>query len=129
MEGDRLPRVPGRASVSQLLTAGLLEEDQVRADGTVDEDVRSRAEAQYVASGPVSRPRRRPCSARTVRETCSARTVRETDRLKCCVCLQAERQYAFVPCYHLCVCEGCMARLSVCPLCRVPLQYARRIWL
>lgn len=119
MEGDRLPKVPGRASVSQLLTAGLLEEDQVRADCTVDEDVRSRAEAQYVASGPVSRPRR----------PCSARTIRETERLKCCVCLQVERQYAFVPCHHLCVCEGCMARLNVCPLCRVPKQYARRIWL
>ena len=41
---------------------------------------------------------------------------------ECCLCLDAPSTYTFVPCGHMCVCQGCYAHavtmLSTCPFCR-----------
>ena len=41
---------------------------------------------------------------------------------ECCVCMEARKTHAFVPCGHRCVCEGCadciMAASKECPVCR-----------
>jgi hypothetical protein len=36
----------------------------------------------------------------------------------CAVCLEHQARFVFVPCGHLCTCQGCSQRLSSCPLCR-----------
>lgn len=40
----------------------------------------------------------------------------------CCVCMDAERAHALLPCLHRCVCETCAALLlaqgAPCPICR-----------
>lgn len=46
----------------------------------------------------------------------------------CCVCLSRPKEYACVPCYHLCICEVCKPRLTACPLCRVPTDNIVKIY-
>ena len=41
----------------------------------------------------------------------------------CCVCLDAEKDVAFTPCGHVCICRSCLAKLpaaqrSKCPICK-----------
>ena len=38
----------------------------------------------------------------------------------CCVCQDAKKTHAFVPCGHKCVCANCAAKCETCPLCRTP---------
>tara|TARA_B110000858_G_scaffold22678_1_gene22859 strand:+ start:962 stop:1666 length:705 start_codon:yes stop_codon:yes gene_type:complete len=38
----------------------------------------------------------------------------------CVVCFEADKTHLSVTCGHLCVCERCSAKLSACPVCRVP---------
>jgi len=45
-----------------------------------------------------------------------------TDENACVVCLSEKREYAFLPCRHLCVCRHCVHYLEKCPLCRSPIQ-------
>jgi hypothetical protein len=41
---------------------------------------------------------------------------------ECVVCQESRKEYAFLPCGHMCVCEGCAASIQErdrnCPLCR-----------
>jgi hypothetical protein len=41
---------------------------------------------------------------------------------ECVVCKESRKEYAFLPCRHMCVCEGCAASIQgkdrKCPLCR-----------
>ena len=37
----------------------------------------------------------------------------------CVVCLDSRKQYAIVPCGHLCVCYDCAQQLEHCPICRI----------
>ena len=50
----------------------------------------------------------------------------------CIVCLQSKREYAFVPCGHLCICRDCsvcIANLdSRCPLCRCNATHVMKIF-
>ncbi|KAK3237668.1 hypothetical protein CYMTET_52277 [Cymbomonas tetramitiformis] len=51
----------------------------------------------------------------------------------CCVCLDAAREYAFMPCGHRCVCELCAESTmrstgALCPVCRRPVQGSLRIY-
>jgi hypothetical protein len=125
----RLPRGPRCASVSQLLVAGLLSEADIRADGSVNELSRVLAEAEYTRIFPPGRrgdaPPPRRARAAGARASDASRDALRT----CCVCLAAERQYAFVPCYHLCVCAACAVRVSRCPLCRGPKVDTQRVFL
>jgi len=45
----------------------------------------------------------------------------------CCICLARDREFAFVPCYHFCVCRVCSARVTRCPLCRDTPRGVQRI--
>jgi len=38
--------------------------------------------------------------------------------MKCCVCLDKNKNIIFNDCGHVCVCETCSAKVSKCPICR-----------
>ena len=42
----------------------------------------------------------------------------ESDDDECVVCLTNSKQYAVIPCGHLCLCKECSERLTNCPVCR-----------
>ena len=51
----------------------------------------------------------------------------------CVICLDEPRTHAFVPCYHRCVCEKCCRQVCAgasasCPICRVDIAQAVRIF-
>merc|ERR1711933_237273 len=51
------------------------------------------------------------------------RMVASDDDNECCVCLNAPKTHACIPCGHRCVCKDCASDLaskdpSLCPLCR-----------
>ena len=50
----------------------------------------------------------------------------------CSICLQAERDYAFIPCGHLCVCRDCAVCVactdSRCPICRRDSTHVMKIF-
>lgn len=47
----------------------------------------------------------------------SMRRVREEST--CCICMEAPRQVLFLPCRHVCCCEGCSHQLERCPVDRI----------
>jgi hypothetical protein len=52
----------------------------------------------------------------------SAEPADDDDRM-CVVCLVERKDHIFIPCGHLCACEGCAAAVNgqespVCPMCR-----------
>lgn len=51
----------------------------------------------------------------------------EEDKL-CVVCLDNTKQYAIVPCGHLCVCHDCSQHLVLCPICRIKKEDILRIY-
>ena len=127
MNPDDTPaRVPASVSITDLMMSGMLCEDDVRLDGTVNEVSRAIAEQEYlrhVASLP-----RRPQSAppRPASRTNRKATVR--DGQECCICLSKRRTHAISPCFHYCVCEGCVSQIEKCPLCRVVISSVHRIF-
>lgn len=50
----------------------------------------------------------------------------------CVVCFSKENDYAFMPCRHKCVCQGCAKatydRYRECPICRQPITSAKQIY-
>lgn len=46
----------------------------------------------------------------------------------CCICLNHPKEYAIVPCYHLCICKHCAKRVRACPLCRRDLNRVQKIF-
>jgi len=48
----------------------------------------------------------------------------ELEQQLCAVCKDAKKAVLFLPCQHLCVCEGCRGKLRPyrCPMCQVPVQ-------
>ena len=100
---------------------------------------------------PLRRPRveiQRPSTSRNAYETTAhvsrikclqKMTVDEEDSIKnlqkrqlkldaCCVCYGRTKSYAFVPCFHLCVCEECGRKLNRCPMCREPVKTIQKIY-
>ena len=56
-----------------------------------------------------------------------------SDEPLCCICLQEARDFAMIPCGHLCVCSACNTELVSrpqlrCPLCRTESTGTLRIW-
>lgn len=47
----------------------------------------------------------------------------------CCVCYARARDHVFQPCFHMCVCGTCAARLSTCPMCRSEVCSVHRVYL
>ena len=41
-----------------------------------------------------------------------------TDNLACVVCLDNCKEVLFMPCRHICMCEGCAENITDCPICR-----------
>jgi hypothetical protein len=50
----------------------------------------------------------------------------EAAKTECVVCLSAEPVMALMPCGHRCACAYCAASLRICPICRCPVQEAKR---
>jgi len=48
----------------------------------------------------------------------------ELEQQLCAVCRDAKKAVLFLPCQHLCVCEGCRGKLRPyrCPMCKEPIQ-------
>jgi hypothetical protein len=46
----------------------------------------------------------------------------------CVVCFEANKEVAFVPCGHLCVCLRCGKKMDLCPICRAPTQYILKVY-
>ncbi len=49
--------------------------------------------------------------------------------VECKVCLSTPAKVAFVPCGHVCCCEGCARQLNECPLCRAAIQRRMTVYL
>ncbi|XP_039417788.1 E3 ubiquitin-protein ligase LRSAM1 isoform X4 [Corvus cornix cornix] len=47
---------------------------------------------------------------------------------ECVVCMEQEPQTIFLPCGHVCCCQGCCERLHSCPLCRRDVAQRIRIF-
>ena len=49
---------------------------------------------------------------------------------ECVVCLSSKRTHAFVPCGHMCVCDGCAVLIKnrSCPICRMVSQQIIKIY-
>ncbi|XP_066418756.1 E3 ubiquitin-protein ligase LRSAM1 isoform X2 [Molothrus aeneus] len=47
---------------------------------------------------------------------------------ECVVCMEQEPQMIFLPCGHVCCCQGCCERLCSCPLCRQDISQRVRIF-
>jgi len=54
----------------------------------------------------------------------------DDDEQLCVVCMEAERSHVFIPCGHVCLCEGCATSQTwaECPVCRVAAQGVMRIY-
>jgi tRNA A-37 threonylcarbamoyl transferase component Bud32 len=52
----------------------------------------------------------------------------EAAKTECVVCLTAEPVMALMPCGHRCACAQCAPSLRTCPICRSPVQEAKRIF-
>lgn len=48
------------------------------------------------------------------------------ERSRCLVCMEKEREVAFIPCGHRACCQKCAGNLSVCPLCRARIDHRLR---
>ncbi len=46
----------------------------------------------------------------------------------CVVCLDAQRAFVLIPCGHLCVCDMCARSALSCPLCRIAVQSAHKVF-
>ena len=62
----------------------------------------------------------------------SADTAEDDDRM-CVVCLVARKDHVFIPCGHMCACEGCATEIKntdspACPLCRAPFALVNRVF-
>jgi hypothetical protein len=48
---------------------------------------------------------------------------------ECCVCSDARRSHAMIPCGHRCVCAGCATEnFSTCPICRAVVENVVEIY-
>ncbi|XP_062361534.1 E3 ubiquitin-protein ligase LRSAM1 isoform X2 [Cinclus cinclus] len=53
---------------------------------------------------------------------------RDEKKSECVVCMEQEPQMIFLPCGHVCCCQGCCERLHSCPLCRQDIAQRIRIF-
>lgn len=75
--------------------------------------------ASVVSSSPAARS-----FAAAVGGGCAA----EAQPNNCRICLDGEKNHAFVPCGHLCVCATCAAQCQTCPICRVHVKSILQIF-
>jgi hypothetical protein len=58
----------------------------------------------------------------------------EDDATMCVVCLVERKDHVFIPCGHLCACEGCATEITnmkdpTCPMCRAPFVSVNKVFL
>lgn len=46
----------------------------------------------------------------------------------CCICMAGPNDHVFLPCMHLCACEGCSKLVTLCPICRGPITESKKIF-
>ena len=56
----------------------------------------------------------------------------DTDMM-CVVCLVERKDYIFIPCFHMCACEGCATQIKntkspACPMCRAPFASVNKVF-
>ena len=44
------------------------------------------------------------------------------DEAECVICMAAEKDTVFVPCYHYYCCSTCAQHVKACPICRAPIR-------
>lgn len=141
-------------SVSTLYLLGFLGDGDVRDGGAVSASSRLRAEARYAEFlslpqptaprnderqvGGTARPRTAPSPAATaahVHRILVRRELPDPAALptassvgECCICYARPKEYACVPCFHLCVCAPCGQRVDRCPICRKPSERIQRVY-
>jgi hypothetical protein len=59
--------------------------------------------------------------------------VAEDDAAMCVVCLVERKDFIFIPCFHVCACEGCAAEIQntknpTCPMCRAPFTSVNKVY-
>ena len=127
-------------SVAELFLRGFLTDEDILPGGHITDSTRIRAERTYaeqVQHAP-HRNLRNPVRPSSERPGFRDRgTVSHVERLRvrrhvtdrdyvprpvnldnCCICLSRVKEYACVPCYHMCICVACKDRVDTCPLCR-----------
>ena len=144
------PRAPRQVSLAELLSCGFIAESEVHINGHVNESVRVRAEEEYLSRHPAPTRRRRPSTApprRTVVPATSRTSSAHVHRIHvrrdnvgsvrvparttvdtCCICYTKDRDHAIAPCFHMCVCATCAARITACPMCRGLVEDVHRIY-
>ncbi|AAZ13122.1 Zinc finger, C3HC4 type (RING finger), putative [Trypanosoma equiperdum] len=55
----------------------------------------------------------------------------ETNNGQCCICLERQSLVLFLPCRHLCTCDGCLRQLQkkACPYCNQPYRKTTRVFI
>ena len=55
----------------------------------------------------------------------------DAEETMCVVCFDAPKQYAMLPCLHMCACEACAQQLlhvGRCPVCREPIERVGQVF-
>jgi hypothetical protein len=55
----------------------------------------------------------------------------DAEEKMCVVCFDAPKQYAMLPCLHMCACEACAQQLlhvGQCPVCREPIERVGQVF-
>ena len=86
-----------------------------------------RSKSVTQTGGHTSLPEEREHTSLTETTTTQLFSLQEDDKL-CVVCFDDMKQYAIVPCGHLCVCKRCSNQLTYCPICRVHKEGVLRIF-
>ena len=46
----------------------------------------------------------------------------------CVVCMDASLEVVLIPCGHMCVCESCSRQIVACPMCRMTVNDAVKVF-
>eukprot|EP00811_Abedinium_folium_P002432 NODE_12230_length_1237_cov_10.014414.p1 GENE.NODE_12230_length_1237_cov_10.014414~~NODE_12230_length_1237_cov_10.014414.p1 ORF type:complete len:175 (-),score=33.94 NODE_12230_length_1237_cov_10.014414:286-810(-) len=113
------------------LLAGFLCEDAAERDArfdALDTPQLAAVEAALEASLNAARDHRQRRLERQLhsvqrrhREEHSGRQLLE-DLQVCVICSELEKTVVFLPCRHLCACKSCAEQVSLCPICRAPID-------
>eukprot|EP00735_Rhodelphis_limneticus_P009018 TRINITY_DN2475_c0_g1::TRINITY_DN2475_c0_g1_i1::g.8947::m.8947 TRINITY_DN2475_c0_g1::TRINITY_DN2475_c0_g1_i1::g.8947 ORF type:complete len:321 (+),score=32.87,sp/Q8L7N4/SP1_ARATH/45.65/5e-08,zf-C3HC4_3/PF13920.1/4.4e-12,Pex24p/PF06398.6/0.087,zf-C3HC4_2/PF13923.1/0.26,Period_C/PF12114.3/1,Cript/PF10235.4/23 TRINITY_DN2475_c0_g1_i1:238-1200(+) len=47
---------------------------------------------------------------------------------ECRICMDAQQDVVFQPCRHKCCCSNCAISLTICPVCRVPIEHTIKVY-
>lgn len=95
---------------------------EILAVATTIPELRREEEAEVPAVPEPSAPLEEPQGPTAPALPCDER------KSECVVCMEQEPQTIFLPCGHVCCCQGCCERLHSCPLCRQDIAQSVRIF-